>query len=106
MACVSVPFQPSEEHPDQRFAPTPRSAVQLLRARPQRLFVIIGELQATVTGFPSRERIVEPVIEKAAAIGAGAILPYADLGPTGDAPDGYPESRTALALFYAIRFPR
>ncbi len=76
----------------------------MLRSEPNGTFLTLGEIVADVSGFWSGEDIVRKVREKAAAIGADAVIRGAvgwSFSPLGRVPT---PSRISCMRFTAIRF--
>jgi hypothetical protein len=104
LGCVSTSFTASKG-PDG--APLPRVApesVKVLAAPPAAAFRNVGEINADISGFPSAETVLKHVRERAASVGADAVI-YAGAGHAFMANYGFlsDTARTTTITFTAIR---
>lgn len=104
--CVSTSFHPAMTFEARDLAPIAPEAVRIFRSEPNGPFLILGEIVADISGFWSDEAVIRKVREKAAAIGADAIIRGAvgwSCNPLGG--DVVTYSQVSSMRFTAIRFP-
>ena len=74
LGCVSTSFTAAkvpDAAPLSRVAP---ESVKVLAAAPAAAFRNVGEINADISGFPSDETVLRHVRERAAAVGANAVI--------------------------------
>ena len=114
-ACVSTTFTPYKDFKAGNLPPVSPTAVRVFTSIPDGGFRFLGEIDANMTGFPSDEAIIRKVRERAATIGADAIVfSLKGLGAVrafrnvffepGVQRYGYGGPRMVSATFAAIRF--
>ncbi len=105
VGCVSTLFTASTKVDADAFSRVAPEAVTFLKDLPSTPYLTLGEIEAQVSGFPSDESILSHVRERAASVGANAVI-YASAGysftPLPGRPTDYTLKPTALT-FTAIR---
>ncbi len=106
VGCVSTSFTASKEIDlgvSSRVAP---EAVKLLAHAPSTPYRTLGEIEAQMTGFPSNKSILNRVRERAAAVGANAVV-YTTAGWVVGQDSHWPALtyRPTTLTFTAIRLP-
>jgi hypothetical protein len=102
--CVSTSFHPAKTFEARDLPPVAPAAIRILRSEPNGTFLTLGEIVADISGFQSGEAVIRKVREKAAAIGADAIILGAvgwSFNPLGRVPTS---SQVSCMRFTAIRF--
>jgi hypothetical protein len=104
--CISTTFRPSQDartEPEERIAP---EKVRVLRSFPDEPFLLLGEIEANMSGHHKDEAIIRKARQKAAAIGADAIV-YDSAGLVtpvyGSDPPGSSPAKRASVRFAAVR---
>ena len=102
--CVSTSFHPAKTFEARDLPPVAPAAIRILRSQPNGTFLTLGEIVADISGFQSREAVIRKVREKAAAVGADAIILGAvgwSFNPLGRVPTS---PQVSCMRFTAIRF--
>ena len=102
--CVSTSFHAAKTFEAQDLPPVAPEAVRILRSEPNGTFLTLGEIVVDISGFWSGEAVIRKAREKAAAIGADAIIRGAvswSFNPLGRVPT---TSQVSCMRFTAIRF--
>jgi hypothetical protein len=103
--CVSTSFHPDKTFEARELRPVSPEAVRVFRSEPNGTFLTLGEIVADISGFWSDEAVIRKVREKAAAVGADAIILDGvgwSLNPMGD--DVVTYSQMSSVRFTAVRF--
>ena len=106
--CISTSLRPvSGATAEVQFTVAPEK-VRVLRSLPDEPFLILGEIEAYLSGHHKDRAIITKVREKAAAIGADAIVYESDglVTPVygGGGEIGFPTTKRASVRFTAVRF--
>jgi hypothetical protein len=73
--CVSTSFRAARDAGTRTFPPVSPASVRLLDALPPSgSFTPLGEVEAYLSGFPSKETVLRKAGERAASVGADAIV--------------------------------
>jgi len=104
-ACVSTSFSPAASYDARDTLLVTPAEVRVLGSPPNQAFRTLGQIKADITGYQSSDAVIRKVRERAAAIGADAVIVGNKLSSEG--PDFEGEvtySRPASVTFTAIRF--
>jgi hypothetical protein len=74
LGCVSTSFSASKAPDGTAFAKVAPESVKVFTAAPTVAYRTVGEIEADISGFPSDEAVLRRVREKAASVGANAII--------------------------------
>ena len=103
--CVSTSFHAAKTFEAQDLPPVAPEAVRILRSEPNGTFLTLGEIVADISGFWSGEAVIRKAREKAAEIGADAVILDGvgwSFNPLGG--DVVTYSQVSSVRFTAIRF--
>lgn len=103
--CVFTSFHPAKSFEERNLPPVASSAVRVLRSPPNEAFLTLGEIVADISGFHSGQTVIRKVREKAATVGADAIIIGNKLFAEAPAPiEGLGSDSTPVTItFTAIR---
>ena len=103
--CVSTSFHPAKTFEARNLPPLAPAAIRVLDSEPRGTFLTLGEVVADLSGFHSNEAVIRKVREKAAEIGADAVILGGvgwSFNPLGG--DVVTYSQVSSVRFTAIRF--
>src|SRR5664279_971706 len=74
LGCVSTSFTASKTPDGAPLSKVRPEAVKLLTTEPRMAFRTLGEIEADLSGFPSDQSVLKHVRERAASVGANAVI--------------------------------
>jgi len=107
-ACVSTKFSPAENFEARNVPSVSPTAVRVLRSAPNEPFQTLGEIMVEISGLHSGDTIIRKARERAATVGADAIIYKtsqfsAVASPNGPAPISVGTSQLVSVSFTAVR---